>query len=40
MVFAETLSNPLLRQADLEGLASVAHDAGALLVVDNTFALF
>ena len=38
VVFAETLSNPLLRLADLEGLASVAREAGAVLVVDNTFA--
>lgn len=38
MVFAETLSNPLLRVADLPGLAEIAHHAGTLLVVDNTFA--
>lgn len=38
VVFTETLSNPLLRMADLSALASVAHDAGALLVVDHTFA--
>ncbi|MEO6810262.1 MAG: PLP-dependent aspartate aminotransferase family protein [Isosphaeraceae bacterium] len=38
VVFAETLSNPLLRMADLAALASVAHDAGAILVIDHTFA--
>ena len=34
----ETPTNPLLNIGDIEALASVAHDAGALLVVDNTFA--
>ncbi|MFP5336439.1 MAG: cystathionine gamma-synthase [Actinomycetes bacterium] len=38
VVWAETPTNPLLGIADIEALASVAHDAGALLVVDNTFA--
>jgi cystathionine gamma-synthase len=38
MVWVETPTNPLLNIADIEALASVAHDAGALLVVDNTFA--
>ena len=38
LVFAETLSNPLLRLADVEGLAAIAHEAGALLAIDNTFA--
>ncbi len=38
LVFAESLSNPLLRLADLGGLAEEAHRVGALLVVDNTFA--
>jgi cystathionine beta-lyase/cystathionine gamma-synthase len=38
LVFAETLSNPLLRLADLEGLAAIAHEGGARLVVDHTFA--
>ena len=31
-------TNPLLNIGDIEALAAVAHDAGALLVVDNTFA--
>jgi len=38
LVFAETLSNPLVRLADIEGLAAVAHRSGAHLVIDHTFA--
>jgi len=38
MVWVETPTNPLLGIADIEALANLAHDAGALLVVDNTFA--
>ncbi|MGL4743487.1 MAG: cystathionine gamma-synthase [Dermatophilaceae bacterium] len=38
MVWVETPTNPLLGIADVAALAEVAHDAGALLVVDNTFA--
>jgi cystathionine beta-lyase/cystathionine gamma-synthase len=38
LLFVETLSNPLLRTADLPALAQLAHEAGCLLVVDNTFA--
>ena len=38
VVYAETLSNPQLEIIDLSALADLAHDAGALLVVDNTFA--
>ena len=38
LVWVETPTNPLLGIADIEALAAVAHDAGALLVVDNTFA--
>ncbi|HLN76603.1 MAG TPA: cystathionine gamma-synthase [Nocardioidaceae bacterium] len=38
IVWVETPTNPLLNIADIERLAGVAHDAGALLVVDNTFA--
>lgn len=36
-IFTETLSNPYLRVADVPALASLARDAGALLLVDNTF---
>jgi cystathionine gamma-synthase len=38
VVWAETPTNPLLNITDIEQLAEVAHVAGALLVVDNTFA--
>jgi cystathionine gamma-synthase len=38
IVWVETPTNPLLGIADLAALADVAHEAGALLVVDNTFA--
>ena len=38
VVWVETPTNPLLGIADLEALAEVAAQAGALLVVDNTFA--
>ncbi|MDL4815720.1 cystathionine gamma-synthase [Actinomadura opuntiae] len=38
LVWAETPTNPLLALADIAALAGVAHDAGALLAVDNTFA--
>ncbi len=38
LVWLETPTNPLLRIGDIEALAAVAHEAGALLVVDNTFA--
>ncbi|MGC4854698.1 cystathionine gamma-synthase [Micromonospora sp. DT4] len=38
IIWVETPTNPLLGIADIAVLAAVAHDAGALLVVDNTFA--
>ena len=38
LVWVETPTNPMLNIGDIEALASVAHQAGALLVVDNTFA--
>src|SRR5699024_8944780 len=38
LVWVETPTNPMLNIADIEALADVAHEAGALLVVDNTFA--
>ncbi len=38
VLWAETPTNPLLSIADIAALADVAHQAGALLVVDNTFA--
>ena len=38
VIWLETPTNPLLGIADIPALAAVARDAGALLVVDNTFA--
>jgi cystathionine gamma-synthase len=38
IIWVETPTNPLLGIADLAGLAALAHDRGALLAVDNTFA--
>ena len=38
VVWVETPTNPMLNIADIAALADVAHQAGALLVVDNTFA--
>ena len=38
LVWVETPTNPLLNIGDIEALAAVAHEAGAMLVVDNTFA--
>ena len=38
MVVCETISNPVLRVCDIEALAQLAHDRGALLLADNTLA--
>jgi len=38
LLLVETITNPLLRVSDIAALAKVTHDAGALLLVDNTFA--
>lgn len=37
LLFAETPSNPLTEICDIRALADLAHDAGALLAVDNCF---
>jgi O-succinylhomoserine sulfhydrylase len=37
LLFAETPTNPLTDICDIAALADVAHDAGALLAVDNCF---
>ena len=37
LLFAETPTNPLTEVCDIRALADVAHGAGALLTVDNTF---
>ncbi|WP_309081172.1 cystathionine gamma-synthase [Zhihengliuella sp.] len=38
LVWLETPSNPLMKITDIEAIAAITHAAGALLVVDNTFA--
>lgn len=38
ILWVETPSNPMLKISDIEGLARLGHAAGALVVVDNTFA--
>ena len=38
VLFAETISNPLLKVCDITACAEVAHEVGARLIVDNTFA--
>ena len=38
LLWIETPSNPLLRVADIAALVNLAHDRGALVGVDNTFA--
>jgi methionine-gamma-lyase len=38
LVYVESPSNPAMQVTDIEGAAKIAHDAGSLLAVDNTFA--
>ncbi|MBM6620189.1 cystathionine gamma-synthase [Micrococcaceae bacterium RIT802] len=38
LVWLETPSNPMMKITDIAAVAKATHDAGALLVVDNTFA--
>jgi len=38
LLWAETIGNPLTTVLDLKALAQIAHEHGALLGVDNTFA--
>jgi cystathionine gamma-synthase len=38
VIWTETPTNPLLSISDISALAKIAHEASALLVVDNTFA--
>jgi O-succinylhomoserine sulfhydrylase len=37
LLFAETPTNPLTEVCDIQALADIAHNAGALLAVDNCF---
>jgi len=38
LVWLETPTNPTLKVIDIEAVAQIAHDSGALCVADNTFA--
>jgi len=38
LVWVETPTNPMLTIADITAIAKLAHDAGAIVAVDNTFA--
>jgi cystathionine gamma-synthase len=38
LLYLETPTNPTVKIVDIERLAEVAHEVGALVVVDNTFA--
>jgi cystathionine gamma-synthase len=38
LVWLETPTNPLLRCFDIEAICAIAHERGALVCVDNTFA--
>lgn len=38
LIWIETPSNPLLKILDIQALGRIAHEAGAQLLVDNTFA--
>jgi methionine-gamma-lyase len=38
VLYCESIANPTLRVANLPALARIAHDRGARLIVDNTFA--
>jgi methionine-gamma-lyase len=37
VLFCESISNPMLEVSDLPALATLAHEHGATMVVDNTF---
>ncbi|MFI5181253.1 MAG: trans-sulfuration enzyme family protein [Thermoanaerobaculia bacterium] len=38
MVYIESPANPTMKLTDIAACAAIAHDGGALLIVDNTFA--
>lgn len=38
MIYTETPTNPMLKLCDLQAIADIARETGAMLVVDNTFA--
>ena len=38
VIYTETITNPLMEVMDIPGIAGIAHNRGAKLIVDNTFA--
>ena len=38
MIYTESPTNPMMKLTDITSLAKIAHEASALLIVDNTFA--
>ncbi|MDQ3539872.1 MAG: PLP-dependent transferase, partial [Chloroflexota bacterium] len=38
VILAESISNPLIRITDIAAIAEIAHEVGAALIIDNTFA--
>lgn len=38
VLYLETISNPLMKVADVTALSRLAHEHGALVMIDNTFA--
>lgn len=38
LMLAETIANPAISVADIPALAEIAHEVGAVLAIDNTFA--
>ena len=38
LIYVETPANPTLKISDISGISEIAHEAGALVVVDSTFA--
>jgi methionine-gamma-lyase len=38
LVYVETISNPLMKVADLRSISNIAHSHNSKLIVDNTFA--
>ena len=37
IVYIETPTNPLMIEFDIEKVTKIAHDKGAVVIVDNTF---
>jgi len=37
LVYLETIANPVMRLTDVQAISALAHDAGALVMIDNTF---